>query len=307
MVQDTVDKPADVVKLESTGVVLRSESLYSKALRRLIHDRLTMLMLGVLMLLILFSLSGPLIESVLDVSYTRTDPRNAFQDVGAEGHILGTDDLGRDQLARLAYAGRITLAIAVTAAVLSLAIGMTLGILTGFYGGIVDDVIMWMITTLNSIPSLFLLVIVAAVLSPGPTTLVLIFGFLGWTGTTRLVRGETFSLREREFVVGARALGASDFRIMSRHIAPNLISLVIINLAIGIGGLMLAEAGLSFLGLGVQPPTPTWGNMLSNSQSFFTKGPHLVVFPGLCISITVLCLYVVGDGIRDAFDPQLND
>ena len=241
------------------------------------------------------------------MSYRRTDVTSAFLKIGEDGHPLGTDDLGRDQLARLAYAGRITLGIAVIAAVLSLSIGMTVGIITGFYGGFIDDIVMWMITTLNSIPSLFLLVIVAAVLSPGPTTLILIFGFLGWTGTTRLVRGETFSLRAREYVIAARAVGASDLRIMFRHIAPNLFSIVIINLALAIGGLMLAEAGLSFLGLGVQPPTPTWGNMLSNSQNFFTKGPHLVVFPGLMISITVLCLYVIGDGVRDAFDPTVND
>ncbi len=115
------------------------------------------------------------------------------------------------------------------------------------------------------------------------------------------------ALREREFIISARALGASDLRIMFSHIAPNLISIVIITLALDIGGLMLAEAGLSFLGLGVKPPTPTWGNMLTNSQTFFTKGPHLVVFPGLCITLTVLCLYVIGDGIRDAFDPTVND
>jgi peptide/nickel transport system permease protein len=171
----------------------------------------------------------------------------------------------------------------------------------------VDDIIMWAISTINSIPQLFLLVIIAGVLRPGPTTLILVLGLLGWTGTTRLVRGETFSLKEREFVVSARAMGASDFRIMSTHIAPNLISILVVTLAIDIGSLMLAEAALSFLGLGVQPPTPTWGNMLTGAQEFIkrTNSLPLAILPGLLITITVLCLYVIGDGIRDAFDPTL--
>lgn len=296
-----------VVSLQEEHKEIKGESLYTKALKRLMRDRLTLAMLGVLAGLVIFSLSAPLIEQVLDVSYTKVNARNAFQPIGAEGHVLGTDDIGRDQLARLAYAGRITLSIAFLAAALSLVIGLALGIITGYFGGIVDDLVMWLITTLNSIPTLLLLTIIAAVLNPGPTTLILVLGFLGWTPTTRLVRGETFSLREREFVVSARAMGASSVGIMIRHIAPNLISIVIVTLAIDIGSLMLAEAALSFLGLGVQPPTPTWGNMLSNSQQFFTRGPHLVVFPGLLITITVLCLYVIGDGIRDAFDPRVND
>ncbi len=285
---------------------IRGESLYTKALRRLRRDRLTLAAIFTLFLLLIFSISAPIQESVFGVSYRRTDAaENAFQVPFTGSHILGTDDLGRDQLTRLAYAGQITLGIAVTAAALSLTIGLTLGVLTGYYGGIVDDIIMWAITTINSIPSLFLLIIIAAVLSPGPETLIIVLGFLGWTNTTRLVRGETLGLREREYVVSARALGASNLRIMFSHIAPNLISIVTVTLAIQIGSLMLTEAALSFLGLGVQPPTPTWGNMLTNAQTFFTKGPHLVIFPGLLITTTVLCLYVIGDGIRDAFDPTI--
>jgi peptide/nickel transport system permease protein len=120
----------------------------------------------------------------------------------------------------------------------------------------------------------------------------------------RLVRGETLAMREREFIVSARAMGATNIRIMFNHILPNLLSIVIVTLAIDIGSLLLVEAGLSFLGLGVQPPTPTWGNMLSNSQNYFNRGPHLAIIPGIFISVTVLCMYVIGDGIRDAFDPQ---
>ncbi|GAB4517545.1 MAG: ABC transporter permease [Anaerolineae bacterium] len=312
-----------VVSLTEERKAVKGESLYTKALKRLRRDKLTLAMLGVLTVLVLFSVSAPLLEQVLDVSYRRTNPNNTFQCpfwydcervssrgevlVDLPGHVLGTDDIGRDHLTRLAYAGQITLAIAFTSALLSLTIGVSVGIITGYYGGLVDDFMLWLITTLTSIPQLILLVIIAATLSPGPETLILVLGFLGWTGTARLVRGETLSLREREFVVSARALGASDLRIMARHIAPNLLSIVIVTLAIDIGALMLAEAALSFLGLGVKPPTPTWGNMLSGAQQFFTRGPFLVVFPGLLITVTVLCLYVIGDGVRDAFDPRVND
>lgn len=298
---------SEVAKLTSGSDLPKSESLYRKAFRRLVNDRLSMLMVFIIILLVVFSFSANAIEGWFDVSYRTTNPTNAFQGIGAEGHPLGTDDLGRDHLARLARAGQITLGIAFAAALLSLTIGLSVGVATGYYGGVVDDIIMWMITTINSIPSLFLLVIVAAVLRPGPLTLIMVLGLLGWTGTTRLVRGETLALKEREFVVSARSMGSSDLRIMATHIAPNLISIVVVTLAIDIGSLMLAEAALSFLGLGVQPPTPTWGNMLTGAQGFIknVESRHLAILPGILITLTVLCLYVIGDGIRDAFDPQL--
>src|SRR5262249_5081183 len=147
----------------------------------------------------------------------------------------------------------------------------------------VDDFVNWMIATLNSIPGLFLLLIISAIYRPGPEALIIVLGLLGWTFTTRLVRGETLSLREREFIISARSIGASDFRIMLTHILPNVFSVTIINLALTIGNLILLESALSFLGVGIQPPTPTWGNMLSTAQSFFKVGQHLVIFPGLLI------------------------
>ncbi len=298
----------DIAQLADSSTSSVSESLYQKALRQLWKDRLSMAMLALLAFLVLFSASATLIEAAFDVSYRRTNPTNAFEPILSEGHVLGTDDLGRDHLARLARAGQITLSIAFAAALLSLTIGLAVGVSTGYYGGLVDDVIMWLISTINSIPQLFLLVILAAVLRPGPVTLILVLGLLGWTGTTRLVRGETLSLRQREYVISAKAMGASDFRIMATHIAPNLISILVVTLAIDIGSLMLAEAALSFLGLGVQPPTPTWGNMLTGAQEIIkTPGAqHLAIIPGILITLTVLCFYVLGDGIRDAFDPTID-
>lgn len=308
-------KRGQVARLAEGSVIPVGESLYQKAFKRLLRDRLTLVMIALLLIMVVFTLSAPLLEQALNVSHTDTQVLNKFASIGTvtedDGvvsyHIAGTDDLGRDHLARLAYGGRVTLGIAFFAAMISLTIGVSLGIIMGYYGGIVDDLLMWVITTLNSVPTLFLLIIVAAVFRPGALTFTLALGLLGWTGTTRLVRGETLGLREREFVIGARSMGASDFHIMLRHIAPNLISIVVVTLAIDIGALMLTEAALSFLGLGVQPPVPTWGNMLSNSREFFrvANGWHLVVFPGLLITLSVLCLYVIGDGVRDAFDPTI--
>lgn len=299
----------NVARLEVTQEDRRAGmSLTALALRRLRRDNLTLIALGVVLVLVFTSFIGaPIISNYLDVSPITTHTDETFIFPGHFPHILGTDDLGRDHLSRLLYAGQISLSVGLIAALLSITIGVTLGTITGFYGGIVDDAVNWVIATLNSIPSLFLLLIVAAVLRPSAQTLIVILGFLGWTGTTRLVRGETLSLREREYIVSARAIGATPIRIMFVHILPNLFSVIVITLAIDIGNIILVEAALSFLGLGILPPTPSWGNMLSNAQTFFTKGPYLVFAPGILIFVTVLCLYVIGDGLRDAFDPTSKD
>ncbi len=305
-----------VAKLDIPEQKLESgESLTKVALRRLRRDKLTILAMVLIAIITLMSIFAPAISDALNVSYTKTNTSDTFlapmsvteRDGEPSYHLLGTDDLGRDQFSRLLYAGQVSLSVGFLAAALSLTIGVTLGIFTGYYGGLADDFTNWVIATLTSIPSLFLLLIVAAVLSPTPTTLILVLGFLGWTGTTRLVRGETLSLREREYTVSAKAIGASSRRIMFSHILPNVFSVIVITLAIDIGALILAEAGLSFLGLGIKPPIPSWGNMLSKSQEFFTRGPFLVWPPGIMIFLTVLSMYIIGDGVRDAFDPTTKD
>ena len=284
------------------------QSLTQLALRRLRRDRATVLAISILVVLTAASILAPLICNViLGVNPNSTDPVNSFLSIGGQGHILGTDNLGRDQLARLLYAGQISLGIAFAGAFLSIAIGLSVGIVTGYFGGIIDDIVNWIITTLDSIPSLFLLLIVSVVFRPGPGPLVAVFALLGWTGTTRLIRGETFAIRSREYIISASAVGASPWRIMFVHILPNVISILTVTLALSIGGLILTESALSFLGIGIQPPTATWGNMLTGAQSFFKNGPHLVWPPGLLIVVTVLCLYIIGDGVRDAFDPTTID
>jgi peptide/nickel transport system permease protein len=294
---------------------LRSRSLFQKALYRIRHDTLTLTALTVMSLLALVSVLAPFIaENILNVQVNRVENYNTFAPIGStfEGtlHILGTDELGRDHLARLLYGGRVSLGIGFAAAAVTFTIGVSLGLITGFFGGWLDDLVIWFITTLNSIPQLFLLLIISALLNPTPLSLILVLAFLSWTGTTRLVRGETFSLREREFIVAARAIGASSPRIMFLHILPNVFSVTIINLFGLIGGLILTESALSFLSFGIPSSTaPSWGNMLSQGLDII-KSPtarHLVILPGLMISITVLCLYIIGDGLRDAFDPRISD
>lgn len=284
-----------------------SLTLWQKALRRIRQDRTTMTAMAVICIFGVIALFAPKISEAFQVDPIELDLRNNYALPFSEGHPLGTDELGRDHLSRLLYGGQISLGIAFAAAFLSIGIGIVVGVFAGYYGGVVDDFIIWFVTTLNSIPSLFLLLTVSVILSPGPLTLVLIFGLLGWTGTTRLVRGETYSIKEREYAVAARAVGASNLRIMFVHIVPNIFSLLIISLAQSMGALILAESALSFLNFGVQAPTPTWGNMLSNALDYMRRGPHLILLPGLLITTTVLCFYVIGDGLRDAFDPKIAD
>ena len=294
-----------VKPIDKTGISpLRSKSLTELAINRLLRDRLTMIAIITLLALTLAAITAPLTTSLLGVDPNTTDAsQSKYLPLFSEGHPLGTDNLGRDHLARLLYAGQVSLFIGFMSAFLPLVIGVTLGILTGYFGGLIDDVVNWIITTLNSIPVLVLLIVISSLFRPSAEALILSIVLITWTPTTRLVRGETLSIRAREYIVGAKAIGASNLRVMQVHILPNVFSLTIVTLARNIGLVMLIEAALSFLGLGVQPPTATWGNMLSKSREFITKEPHLMILPGLLITIVVLCLYVVGDGLRDAFDP----
>lgn len=312
-----------IVQLTASDITMDEQrldaSLWQLGLRRLRRDYLTITAIVVILIIALLALLAPVISNqILNVNYTKTS-RDIFLPVGSAGHILGTDDIGRDYFSRLLYGGRVSMGIAFSSAVISILIGITLGLISGYYQGgplkIVDDTMMWFITTLNSIPTLYLLIILVAAMGGNSTSvrssvslsvlsLVLILSLLGWTGTLRLVRGETISQKNREYIVAAHAIGVSTWRIMFSHILPNVFSVIIVSLAIDIGNLILVESTLSYLGLGVQEPTPSWGNMLTDAQTFFTRGLHLLLIPGTLIGVTVLCLYIIGDGLRDAFDPQ---
>lgn len=280
-----------------------SESPFARSLRHLRGDKLTLLALAFIVIITVLAVLAPVItDQVMHVDPNSTEYQPLLP-IGTPGHIFGTDDLGRDQLARLLHAGRISLGIGYFGAIFTLVIGLILGMAMGYFGGGLDDFMNWVITTLDSLPIIYLLIIISALFRPTAEALVTVLVLTGWTGATRLIRGQTLTLREREYILAARAIGSSSWHIMASHILPNLLSITAITLAGGIANLILAESALSFLGLGVQPPIATWGNMLTKAQAFFNRGPHMATVPGILIFLTVLCLYVIGDGLRDAFDP----
>ena len=230
---------------------------------------------------------------------------------GVAGHLLGSDENGRDLLSRLMFGARISLTVALFAVLMEISIGTVLGAISGYYGGWVDFVIMRITDVVLSIPLLPLLLVITAIVAGTSNkaalnfgVIVLIIGGLSWPSVARLVRASFLSLREREFAEAARALGNDDGRIIFRHLLPNAIAPIIVQATLEVANVIILESTLSFLGFGIQPPTASWGNMLANAQSNITIAPWAAIFPGLCILVTVLSINYVGDGLRDALDPN---
>jgi len=285
-------------------------SYWAEAWQRLRQNRIGVAAGCVIAVFGLIALLAPVISTYV----THYDPnrqvlRDQFLGVGGR-HLLGTDELGRDTLTRLVYGARISYLIGFLTVALSLTIGSTVGIVSGFYGGLVDRIMGRAIDMLLAVPAFYLLVLISATHPFGLTTnqpvpLAITLALLGWGGTSRLVRGEVLSVKQRDFILATRSVGASGFRIMFRHILPNVAAVMIIVASLGVGGVILAEAGLDFIGLGIVPPTPTWGNMLNNAQSYFYHSVLLVLAPGVMIFVAVLCFNLFGNAIRDALDPRL--
>lgn len=219
-------------------------------------------------------------------------------------HWLGTDELGRDELSRLFYGGRISLLVGVSAALISSSVGIVVGAVSGYYGGWVDSVLMRFVDLMLAFPSIFLLLILFAVRGSSVGSVILFLGLFGWMWLARIIRGEFLSLKARDFIDAARSVGVPDLRIIARHMMPNVLAPIIVSTTLNVAYYMLAEAGLSFLGFGVPPSTPTWGNMLNAARPNYTTHPLLAIAPGLTLTIVVLAINFVGDGLRDAFDPQ---
>lgn len=228
-------------------------------------------------------------------------------------HPMGTDALGRDLLTRVLYGGRVSLTVGLLVVVISLSLGVPVGALAGYYGGTLDSVLMRITDTFLSLPTLLVLILLSAILrevdaplfeSNSVLTIALVIGILSWMTFARLVRALFLTLRDMDFVSAARALGGSDLRIITRHILPNSIGPIIVEGTLELGYAIIEESGLSFLGFGIQPPTPSWGNLLSNAQENFTKYPWLAIFPGLMIFLAIISVNYIGDGLRDAFDPH---
>ncbi|MEO6444037.1 MAG: nickel transporter permease [Gemmatimonadaceae bacterium] len=218
-------------------------------------------------------------------------------------HWLGTDNLGRDLLSRLIFGARWSLGLVLVATLLIMSLGIAVGVVAGYLGGIVDDVLMRIVDTILSVPSLLLGLAIVGTLGPGLGSVMIGLASIWWVGYARVVRGVVLSLRSRDFVDAARALGATDTRIVLRHILPGILPAVAVLASLEMGELVLAISGLSFLGLGAQPPTPEWGAMLNDGRNFFFTAPQLMLYPGLVISVAVLGFNLLGDGLRDALDP----
>lgn len=233
----------------------------------------------------------------------RPQPIRMLQPPSAE-HLLGTDEVGRDVAARLVYAGRVSIPVSLSAMAIALVVASAVGITAGYFGGWFDQVAMRTADALLSIPTIFLLLTIAAVSRPTVPVLVLVIGLLAWMDLARIVRVQTIALSKREQVEAAKALGASSFRILWRHILPNVQGPLLVAAPLVAGRALLTESALSYLGLGIQVPTPTWGNMLNQAQQFALSAPFLAVAPGLAIMLTVIAINFIGDGLRDAFDPR---
>ena len=214
-------------------------------------------------------------------------------------HWLGTDKLGRDILSRIIYGGRISLLVGITTVALSLAIGIVIGSLSGYFGGWIDQMLMRLVDILMAFPGILLAIAFTAVLGPGLDHVILALCLIGWTSYARLVRGEILSLRERDFIQAARSLGCRPKRIILRHLLPNLLPPLLIQSTFGLAAAIVAEGSLSFLGLGVEPPTPSWGAMLNDGRQFLLVAPHLTTYPGLALMLTVLALNLVGDALQE--------
>lgn len=291
--------------------------IVARMARRFMQHRLALASLILLILLGLLAIAAPLVEYALGVDANMANLFGRFAPPSFE-HPLGTDELGRDLLVRLLYGGRVSLAVGLSAAVFAAVIGTSLGLLAGYFGGRFDAFVMRFTDGVIALPLLPLLIVLAAVdlekvgvpaeLAQSEDIslyrIIVIVALFGWTTVARLVRAEALRIRSREFVTAARAMGAGHGRIMIAHILPNAVSPIIVATTMSVGGLILFESILSFLGLGIQPPVASWGNMLTNAQELIWNTPMLAVWPGLAIFFTVIAFNFLGDGLQDALDPR---
>ncbi|MDI9448309.1 MAG: ABC transporter permease [Bacillota bacterium] len=266
-------------------------------------NKMALIGLAIILLLVIVAAIAPVF--VPHHPYEQ-DLEKAFLPPSLE-YPFGTDDFGRCIFSRIIFGTRISLAIGVVVTAISAVTGIILGMLAGFYSGIVDEVIMRIVDIFLAFPGLILALVIAGLLGPGMFNVLFALSLVGWMGYARVVRGVVLAEKEKNFVETARALGAGSLYIMYRHLLPNVLAPVIVMATLGIGQAILAAAGLSFLGLGAQPPVPVWGSMLNDGKMYLQTAPHLTIFPGLAIMITVLSFNFLGDGLRDLFDPRLRE
>jgi ABC-type dipeptide/oligopeptide/nickel transport system permease subunit len=305
-----VDAPADVDQ-DVAGVAPRVQgrSPWLLAWQRLRRDRVAMISLVVIVLIAVIAVIAPVFAGITghppNQQYLQQGTTTAGLPVGPNGTFwFGADDLGRDILVRIAYGARISLGVGVAATLLTVAIGVVVGLAAGFFRGAVDTVLARFVDVILSVPFFLVAIALVSIAGPGLTMTVLVIGAFSWASVARIVRGQVLSIREREYVEAARSLGASDMRIMFVDVLPNVLAQVIVYTTLLIPVVIVTQAALSFLGLGLQPPTADWGGMIAESQNFYQVAWWFPVFPGLALLITTLAFNLFGDGVRDAFDPR---
>lgn len=286
---------------ESEAVVRPSVTYWQDAWRRLKSNKVAVVCMFFLVFLILLCIFEPVFspQSYMVQLTSRTNEGPSLQ------HLCGLDDLGRDIFSRLWIGGRVSLMIGFVGTLVSLVIGAIYGGICGYFGGAVDDVMMRIVEILVGIPYMIVVIIVSIVLEKGMTSLIIALCLTSWTDLARIVRGQVLSLKESEYVLAAKTLGVSPIKIILRHLLPNTLSVIIVNTTFAVPGFIFAEAFLSFIGMGVQPPDTSWGAMAALGQQQMSYYPHELIFPALAISLTMLAFNLLGDGLRDAFDPKL--
>lgn len=290
------------------NVLKESPGFYTRAWRKLRKDRLSIVALMVTALIVLFSFGAPVVSRLTGFDYMTGNYAQVLIGPFKNGeNLLGTDNNGRDILTRLAYGGRISMTVASLSLVFSLLIGMTVGSIAGFFGGAIDSILMRLVDVIISIPGITLLLLLSVWFRPGPVGLSFVIAALGWTGVSRLIRGEVLTLKNRDYVDAARVIGASNREIIIRHIFPNVIPIVLVWASLSLPSLILYEAALSYLGFGVGIPNPSWGNMLDDSRGYFAQSWTFAFFPGFMIFMSALAINLLGNGLRDALDPRLGE
>jgi ABC-type dipeptide/oligopeptide/nickel transport system permease subunit len=291
------------------GKKIEGRSPWLLAWQRLRRDRVAMISMVVIVLIILMAIFAPLATWI-----TGHPPNEQYRQIGltpdglpkgpSSQFWMGTDDLGRDIFVRIAYGARVSLLVGVVATGIAVAIGVIVGLAAGFFGGLVDTVLARLVDVILCVPFLLVAIALVSITGPGLSITILVIGFFSWASVARIVRGQVLSLREREFVEAARSLGASDRRIMFVDILPNVLAPVIVYTTLLIPVVIVVEATLTFLGLGLPPPTADWGGMISDGQAYYTTSWWFLIFPGAALLITTLAFNLFGDGVRDAFDPR---
>jgi len=279
-----------------------ARSLSSDAWHQLRRNRGAIVGLVILVLIVLMAMGAPWLAPSDPYAL---DMAGALKPLNSTGHLLGTDELGRDLLSRLMYGARVSLEVGIVTVAIAGSIGLTLGALAGYYGGVVDSIIMRVVDVVYAFPFLILAIAAVAVLGPSLNNVMLVLGLVSWIAYARLVRGVVLTLRGADYVVAARSVGATDVRILRYYILPNTLGIVVVQATFGVAAAILAASGLSFLGMGAQPPTAEWGAMLNKGREYLRVQPILSVAPGLMIMLTVLAINFVGDALRDALDPRL--